>query len=110
MLPVAPAGTGQPPSSPNEDSKLSQPGLERGEHVRQALPARVVEVRRQLDAVAEPLARRREERAHLPRVGHPGGVAEADLLRARGDQPLGDLEHALRARPAPRTGSRTRPR
>ena len=48
MLPVAPAGTGQPPSSPKLDSKLSDAGLERREHVREALPARVVEVRGQL--------------------------------------------------------------
>ena len=50
MLPVAPAGTGQPPSSPKLDSKLSTPGLERRQHVREPLTARVVEVRGQLDA------------------------------------------------------------
>ena len=59
-------------------------GLERGEHVRQPLAAGVVEVRGQLDAAAERLARGREELAHLRRVRHAGGVAEADLLRAGG--------------------------
>ena len=59
MLPVAPGGTGQPPSSPKLDSKLSHPGLERREHVREPLPARVVEVRGQLHPVAERFARRR---------------------------------------------------
>ena len=38
---------------------------------------------------------RGEELAHLARVGHAGGVAEADLLRARVAQARGDLEHAL---------------
>ena len=82
-LPVAPGGTGQPPSSPKLDSNESHAGLERGEHVGEPLPARVVEVRGQLDAVAERRARLREELAHLARVGHPGRVAEADLLAPR---------------------------
>ena len=83
MLPVAPAGTGQPPSSPKLDSKLVHAGLQRGEHVREPLPARVVEVRGQLDASPSRSRAQREELAHLARVGHPGRVAEADLLRAR---------------------------
>src|SRR4051794_5123598 len=70
-------------------------GLQRGEHVGQALAARVVEVGGQLDVVAERLARGGEELAHLARVGHAGGVAEADLLRAGGDEPLRDGEDAL---------------
>src|SRR3954469_19196360 len=70
-------------------------GLQRGEDVGQALAARVVEVRGQLDVVAERVARRGEELAHLARVGHAGRVAEADLARAGGDEPLGDLEDAF---------------
>ena len=97
MLPVAPCGTGQPPSSPKLDSKRAHAGVERREHVRQTLAARVVEVRGQLDV------RRRARRAppgRTPRtcgrVGHAGRVAEADLLRARVDQPARDREHPLR--------------
>ena len=70
-------------------------GLQRGEHVGEALPARVVEVRGQLDLLAQRDRARREELADLARVGHPGGVAEADLLRAGVAQARGDLEHAL---------------
>ena len=110
MLPVAPAGTGQPPSSPKVDSKESMPDLERGEHVGQALAAGVVEVRGELDVVVEDGARLLEEGAHLQRVGHAGGVAEADLLRAGAHEPAGDLEHALGRRRGPRRGSRRPPR
>ena len=95
MLPVAPAGTGQPPSSPKLDSKLAHAGVERGEHVRQTLPARVVEVRGQLHLLAQRVTRGREELPHLPGVGHAGGVAEADLLGASVAQARGDLEHTL---------------
>src|SRR3954464_6429780 len=69
-------------------------GLERGEDVGESLAAGVVEVRGELDVAAERLARRREELADLARVGHPGRVAEADLLRAGGDQAPGDVEDA----------------
>ena len=69
--------------------------LEGGEHVGQALPARVVEMRGELDPVAEHAARLLEERAHLHRVGHPRGVAEADLLGAGAASCRGDGEHAL---------------
>ena len=41
------------------------------------------------------VAPQREQLTHLTRVGHPRGVAEADLLRARLVQTLRDLEHAL---------------
>ncbi len=48
---------------------------------------------------ARPRARRSRAAAKnsrdLARVGHPGGVAEADLLAAGGGEPLGDLEDAL---------------
>ncbi len=66
-------------------------GLQRGEHVREALSARVVEVRGQLELLAQLDARSGEELAHLARVGHPGRVAEADLLGARVAQACRDL-------------------
>ena len=96
MLPVAPGGHRAAAELAEARLERAHARVERRQHVREPLPARVVEVGGQLDVVAERVARRREERAHLRRVGHPGGVAEADLLRARRDQPPGDLEHALR--------------
>ena len=57
MLPVAPAGTGQPPSSPKERLEGVDAHLERREHVGQALPAGVVEVRGELDVVAQDASR-----------------------------------------------------
>src|SRR4051794_30640072 len=68
-------------------------GLERGQRVGETLPAGVVKVRRQLHA-AQFLARACVEVLDLPRVGHPGGVAEADLPRARRGEARGELEHA----------------
>jgi hypothetical protein len=47
-------------------------------------------------AIVEPFTGERKEAAHLYGVGHPGGVAEADLLRAGVAQARGDLEDALR--------------
>ena len=98
-------------------AELAEARLERaharlvgGEHVRQALAARVVEVRRELDVVAERRAGGREEAAHLRRVGHPGRVAEADLLRAGRDQPLARSRTRARAGRGPRRGSRRRRR
>ncbi len=92
--PVAPGGTGQPPSSPNADSKESIAVLHRGEHVRQALATGVVEVRGEL-GVAELRPSGVEEVADLSRVRHPGGVAEGDLGTSGRLQPPGDLEHPL---------------
>ncbi len=57
MLPVAPAGTGQPPSSPKRGLEARAAGLQRREHVRQALTARVVEVAGQLRVAREPISR-----------------------------------------------------
>ena len=94
MLPVAPAGTGQPPSSPKLDSNELHARLERRVDVGQPLAARVVEVGGQLD-VGQPVERALEERADLRRVRHPGGVAEADLLGAGGGEPPADREHRL---------------
>src|SRR3954469_22531424 len=70
-------------------------GFERGEHVCETLPARVVEVSGELDAV-ESLGGSLEEFTDLDRVRHPGRVAECDLLAAGGRETLGDPEHALR--------------
>ena len=95
MFPVAPAGTGHPPSSPKLDSNDSDAGLERRQHVRQSLPAGVMKVRRQLDA-RQRLAGGAEERAHLDRVGHPSRIAEADLSRSRFCQRRRHREHPLR--------------
>ena len=68
--------------------------LERGEHVGEALAAGVVEVGGELGP-GEALAGGGEELADLARVGHPGGVAEADLGAAGGGEALGDLEDPL---------------
>src|SRR5437762_747609 len=70
------------------------PLLEGRQHVREPLAARVVEVGGQLDAV-EPVGGGREELAYLPRVGHPRGVAERDLLATHLDQSLGDLQYVI---------------
>src|SRR5207247_2705677 len=66
-----------------------------GEHVREALAARVVEVRGELDT-GQPLPGGGEELRHLARVRHPGGVAEGDLLAARLGETLADAEHPVR--------------
>src|SRR5205085_6297123 len=69
--------------------------LERGEHVRERLPARVVEVRGELERGRKALARGGEELAYRARARHAGRVPEADLLRAGCVQARGDVEHAL---------------
>jgi hypothetical protein len=61
-------------------------GLERGEHVGEALAAGVVEVGGQLDVVAEASRAAGKKSRTWRGVGHAGGVAEADLLGARGLQ------------------------
>ena len=83
--------------------------LQRGQHVGEALAAGVVEVGGQLDP-AEPLARGGEELADLARVGHPGRVAEADLLRSRRRRAARRSRRPAPAAPRPRTGSRRRSR
>src|SRR3954462_12100518 len=89
-LPVAPFGTGQPPSSPNEDSNECTPTSRAASAFASPWPrvlgtgaggpvaARWGEVRGDLD-VTGPVEPRREELAHLHRIGHPRGVAERDL-------------------------------
>ena len=83
MLPVAPGGHRAAAQLAEGRLEGVDADLERGEHVGQALAAGVVEVRGELDVVAQDGARLLEEGAHLQRVGHARGVAEADLLRAR---------------------------
>ena len=96
MLPVAPAGTGQPPSSPKLDSKLVHAGLQRREHVGEALPARVVEVRGQLDASPSALARA-ARRTRAPAAGWPCRWCRRSRSPAApaSRSARGDLEHAL---------------
>ena len=77
-------------------------GLQRGEHVREALPARVVEVRGELRRRRRaPRARPRSARATCTRVGHPGRVAEGDLLRAGVGEPRARCRARARASTAP---------
>ena len=92
MLPVAPAGTGQPPSSPKDDSNERTPASRAASTFARPWP-RVLWKWAVSCAQLEP---RVEEALHLGRVGHAGGVAEGDLLAAGGDQPLRDGEHPLR--------------
>src|SRR4029453_13786034 len=85
--------------APSELSKGAlervDPLLERRQHVRQALAARVVEVGGELD-IRESLPRRREELADLARGRPPGRIPEGALLAAEVAQPPGDLEDPLR--------------
>src|SRR5919112_6043260 len=69
--------------------------VECGDDVGEALAARVVEVRSELHP-GEAVACGAKEVADLARIGHPGGVAEAELVCAGGGDPLGQVEHAIR--------------
>ena len=99
-LPVAPGGTGQPPSSPKLDSNESMPGLERRVHVGQPLAARVVEVRGQLDV--RQLARARASKNSRTWTGlaipvvSPNPISSAPAAASRSR----DLEHPLGLDPA----------
>ena len=94
MLPVAPAGTGQPPSSPKLDSKLLTPASSAASTLASPWP-RVLWKWAVSSTPGSASNACGEELAHLQRVGHAGGVAEADLLAAGGGQGAGDLKHAL---------------
>ena len=94
MLPVAPGRHRAAAELAERRLEALDPGLERRQHVREPLPAGVVEVGGQLDA-GSASTRGREELADLDRVGHPGRVAEADLRRPGLDEPRGDHEHPL---------------
>ena len=109
MLPVAPAGTGQPPSSPKLDSKLSTPASSAASTLASPWP-RVLWKCAVSSTPGSALERSREELPHLDRIGHARRVAEPDLRAAGIGERARDL--AARARPArgPRTGSRTRSR
>ena len=87
MLPVAPAGTGQPPSSPKDDSKRVQPASSAASTLARPWPRVLWKCAVSSTSAPSALARAGEEGADLARVGHPGGVAEADLRRARRGEP-----------------------
>ena len=93
-LPVAPAGTGQPPSSPKEDSNERTPASRAASALARPWP-RVLWKWAVSSTPGRRSKARREELAHLGRVGHAGGVAEADLGHAGGRQAVGDGEHRL---------------
>ena len=82
MFPVDPGGDGAAAQLAEGALEGLHPGLERGQHVRQALAAGVVEVGGELDP-GKPLSGRGEELPDLPRVGHAGGVAEGDFAASR---------------------------
>ena len=103
-----PAGTGQPPSSPKIDSKLAHAGLERREHVRQALAARVVEVRGELDAGRRARSRAAAKNARTCRgLAMPVVSPKPISCAPRRDQPLRRSRTRAPGRRGPRRGSRT---
>ena len=94
-LPVAPGGTGQPPSSPKLDSKESTPCSSAASTLARPWPR----VLWKCAVSSTPPSRSRAAAKNSPtwtRVGHPGRVAEADLRTAGGGEPLGDREYPLR--------------
>ena len=94
MLPVAPLGTGQPPSSPNEDSKRAHARLERRQR-RWRAPARGCCGSGPVSSASS--SARSKKRAHLGGVGHAGGVAEARSPRSR-PPPAGAAISSTRSR------------
>ena len=108
MLPVAPGGTGQPPSSPTLDSNDAQPACSAASTFARPCAARVVEVRGELDVVAERRARGLEVGAR-PGAGWPCRSCRRTRspARRRATSVARDLEHALARRRRPRTGSRS---
>ena len=81
MLPVAPAGTGQPPSSPKLDSKDSTPDSSAASTFASPWPAGVVEVRCQLDTGELRAGRARRTRA--PAAGWPSRSCRRSRSPAR---------------------------
>ena len=71
MLPVAPAGTGQPPELAEARLEALHARLQRRQHVGEALPARVVEVRGQLQLPSPSDARGPRRRTPAPGAGWP---------------------------------------
>ena len=94
MLPVAPAGTGQPPSSPKLDSKLSIPASSAASTLASPWPRVLWKW-----AVSSTPGNRERAAAknvpHLYRVGHPGGVAKPDLDRTGLGQSASNVQHAI---------------
>ena len=91
----SPGGTGQPPSSPKLASKESTPSSSAASTLASPWPRVLWKW-----AVSSTPAGSRSRAAaknsrDLARVGHPGRVAEADLLAAGRGEPLGDPEDAL---------------
>ena len=80
-LPVEPGGTGQPPSSPKLDSKLVMPTSCAASAFARPWP-RVLWKCAVSSTPGSASRAAAKNGAHLTRVGHAGGVAEADLLRA----------------------------
>ena len=102
MLPVAPAGTGQPPSSPKLDSKLlarrppAPPARSRGPG--RACCGSARSARRRRRAARAPAAKNaRTWRGLAIPVVSPKPISCAPASR----RPLGDLEHALRLGTSP---------
>ena len=110
MLPVAPRGHRAAAELAERALERVDSRLERGQHVREALAARVVEVRRQLDA--RQLARARARRTPRTCIGFaipvvsPNAISSQPAVR----EPARRSRTPARAAPRPRRGSRTRPR
>ena len=90
-LPAAPGAYGQPPVPPVDASKQAHAVFETGNHVGQRGAPRVVEV------VGEPLERNAGrggagQLVHLAGHADADGVAEADLVDAKLEQPQADLD------------------
>ena len=107
MLPVAPGRDRAAAELAEARLEALDAGLERGEHVGQALPARVVEVRGQLDVGAE-RARARRRRTRAPGAGWPCRWCRRSRSPARRRR-AGARRSRARARAArgPRRGSRS---
>ena len=103
------AGTGQPPSSPNELSNESTPDSSAASTFASPWP-RVLWKWAVSSAPGSSSRARSKNAAHLHRVRHAGRVAERDLLAAGLGEPPRDRRTRGRAARRPRTGSRTTPR
>ena len=108
MLPVAPGGTGQPPSSPKLDSNESTPGLERGV-ARSRAPGRACCGSARSARRSRQRRSRARRRTRAPGPGWPSRSCRRSRSPARPPprSRRGDLEHALGRRRRPRRGSRT---
>ena len=107
-LPVAPGGTGQPPSSPKLDSNESTPASSAAYTLASPWPR--VLWKWAVSSTSGPAVRARPRRTRGPGRGLAIPVVSPKPIScgAGGDQALGDREHRARARRGPRRGSRTR--